>query len=281
MPTGKYEIKEFLRDLLKRAELTYPQTSDKEALADYLNLLKKSVGYNPRNVIRLINNLIYLSLLHPDIFAVEGEGQQLAARRHKILFGIGCMQSAYNKVYQLMLSKLDSELALVSLLQSDLRDEEVIKGRNLFPEGFDQAKMAKRLAEFMDVFFAIVDYGGEKGELDREEIGLLRSVIDVMSATSKSDSEVRDLDTKRDGMETFCQEVKRLLGDNAPDGGNSALKDFTKPCPWMGLWYRDKDVKKAWQQNSLRYELRFDVAHYDKLTVALRLDQRESTELRG
>ena len=274
MPTGKYEIRGFLKDLLDRAKLTYPHTSDTEALGDYLELLKRSVGYNPRNVKRLINTLIYLSLLRPDIFAVVGEGEQLAARRHKILFGIGCMESAYNKVYQLLLSKMNSELAMVSLLQSDLRDEDRIKEMNLFPEGPDEDRMARRLAEFMDVFFAIVDYGGEKGELDRDEISLLRSVIDVISVASKTDSEVRDLDTRKDAMETFCDRVKRLLGDNAPDGGNTSLKDHTQPHPWMGLWYRDHHVKRAWLQNSLRYELRFDVAHYDKLTVALRLDPK-------
>ena len=57
MPVGRYKHQEYLSSLFDAADLPY---GDKD-LPLYLELLRSSIGFNPRNIKRLVNNLTFLN----------------------------------------------------------------------------------------------------------------------------------------------------------------------------------------------------------------------------
>jgi hypothetical protein len=263
MPKGMYTIHNYLSKLLKEVGLPY-SVKDME---DYLKLLEFSVGFNPRNIKRLINSLILLNIIDKTKGVQTLDGSSDSESRQKILFGIGCMETAFPSLHTLLMRRLDDNPSV--LLLDELGSEEKIAQvpalSKLFEHTSDKQRMLARVSEFVKTFVRALDADSD-GQLSDREIDELRDVVALTSLTSNvtgsSDSQV---DFFKDEVTLFCRKVRdrleELLGKKNPQypGGQSRKahdeEEHGKKMRRYQLWYKGDQSKKAWNQWNLSYQL--------------------------
>ncbi|MFC1836271.1 P-loop NTPase fold protein, partial [Thermodesulfobacteriota bacterium] len=266
VPTSKYQVESFLRELLEQTGLDLSE----ESLNEYVDLLRSSVGFNPRIIKRIANSLILLRMLQPSRGEDPDEFDDLQIRKLKVLFAVGCFENAFNAPYQLALRKLGDDGELLSLLEH-LRQEDEVSKLNLFGDTPDEAEQTQKLIRFMDLFFALLDAGKRNQELGREEIALFRDTAALMSLTSTDPGYQMDRGAKESAILGFCSKVTKLLPQftsTAPDTAGKMLRGTTKK-PWFAMWYKAPATKKAWSERGCRYELNFDLGDFDSVSSRL------------
>ncbi len=277
MPTGRYNIRKYLMELLKNAKFDYPE----EGLEDFLNLLRYSVGFNPRNVKRLINSLILLSILSKtnNSHSLSQDNISLSERKQKLFFGIGCMQSAYNDVYQKILENLDSDLKIVSLLQDKLRKKEYIEAYGFFLGKKERDRLIEKLSNFMDVFFRILDTGNNNNKLDREEIEVLRDAFSIMSITCERAVQTTDLSQKTAAVSKLFFGFKDSFRDKVDTEKYGHIDMSPKllapesESPYVEMWPIYSGHKRAWIEGA-NYRLSMDTKHFDSVILCLECDPK-------
>lgn len=94
MPTGTYDISELLQDKLGAMGIPIPE-SQKEA---YTDVVKHTVGFNPRSLKRFMNSFSLLrSLRH-----LSEDDNERTEFDDLILFGLLGLQISYNKIFRLV-----------------------------------------------------------------------------------------------------------------------------------------------------------------------------------
>lgn len=94
MPTGTYDISQLLQDKLGAMGITIPE-NQKEA---YTDVVKNTVGFNPRSLKRFMNSFSLLrSLRH-----LSEEDNGTTEYDDLILFGLLGLQISYNKIFRLI-----------------------------------------------------------------------------------------------------------------------------------------------------------------------------------
>jgi len=126
----------------------------------------------------------------------------------------------------------------------------------------------------MDLLSDLVHAGDPDKRLDREDLQLLKHILDLTALTSDARAEVTSLEAERSALTDFCTRVKKRLNRNlpnlAPDGSDSFIRSWPSSRPWFGLWYTDKVTKKIWGPRRVYYELSFDTAKRNTLSVSLK-----------
>ena len=94
MPTGTYDISQLLQDKLGAMGISIPE-SQKEA---YTDVVKNTVGFNPRSLKRFMNSFSLLrSLRH-----LSEDDNKTTEYDDLILFGLLGLQISYNKIFRLV-----------------------------------------------------------------------------------------------------------------------------------------------------------------------------------
>lgn len=180
MPVGAYNLKSYVNGLIE--PLGWNE-SDND-IDEYLELLQWSIGFNPRKVKRLVNSLALLDKVQESRTTAKGDEQAVKHHR-KVLFGVGCMEAAYQPLYQLVLRRLNDKP--VRLLQEELASEDSILKlealQPLFAESADKDQLASRIWRFVGVFVGLLDTDGD-GLISLNEIERLRRVFSETSLTN-------------------------------------------------------------------------------------------------
>ncbi len=280
LPAEQYDVREYVQNLLDRAGVA---CSDAD-LGDYVALLRYSVGTSPRAVKTLANTLILRNRVQPAEPADSPEGEPSAIRKQKLLFALACWQSAFPRAYELLLTRLNDDRRLATLLEEEFREEEHLTdaghlghaGWGPVPsDDMGHGRLVRRFMDFMDVFFSVLDLGGRNGRLTPREMAFLRETVDLMAAVGPSRAVPAERDRLIMGIETFCSHVRerlRRLTPAAPSGISGTPKYRHTSTPWVALWPQDGDLKEAWKENRLRYELRFDTDQSNSVTIGLKGD---------
>ena len=108
MPTKRYDADRYLKKLLEKSELPF----DEDDIEMYRSLVESSVGFNPRTMKRLFNNLQLLNILYRQRYGNQqksgkrGRGRPRKemsrdARRHacRVSFAILCMTEAFESLH--------------------------------------------------------------------------------------------------------------------------------------------------------------------------------------
>ncbi len=88
MPVASYQVGNYIDNCLKEINVSVSNTD----INTYHELVKRSVGTNPRNLKRIINSFALL-------IKVIGDEQLNKINGHKLLFASLCMQHSFEKVY--------------------------------------------------------------------------------------------------------------------------------------------------------------------------------------
>jgi hypothetical protein len=268
LPRRATRIRDFIRAQLESAHFD----SSEQTLESCLRLLKHSVGYNPRKIKRLTNRLVYAHALSPELCSSGDSGPVPHSRNQRLLFGLGCLDAEFGPLFQLLQNLRHDEKALMHLIDNRLRELERV--RELLSDAPDNDERAEKLLTFIDLFAEILLEGDANRRLDREDLILLRQLIDLMSLTAATTTERLDIDGKHLAYTEFCTRVKnrlsRMLPESAPDGSDKFIRSRYSSRPWFGLWYTDTTTKKIWGQRRLAYEISFDVENRDAVAVSLK-----------
>ena len=174
MPVGEYDINAYVDKCLGAINIS----SNKDDLEKYVNLIKTSIGTNPRSMKRLFNAYLLLNKVKEKAYKHNSRGQMT-------LFALLCMQFAYEGIYNYIL-KNRFELSDQDLFQLSSEDHE-----DLLVNQIGKTTLAgvdiERLHSFMENFIDIID-DNHNQKLDDEELDALRQLLDISSITNSTDT---------------------------------------------------------------------------------------------
>jgi len=154
-------------------------------ISDYKDLIKTSIGFNPRSIKRLFNTYQLLNLI--SCCKASKVQEEL---RQKLLFATICMQMTYDHLYSLIVtSSKNNELTGKSL--RGLADPDIVRNYKGLPEELrlvnkdgkiDEDELLK-MCSFMKAFVSIVDID-KSMLLSDQELNDLKEILFFSSVTS-------------------------------------------------------------------------------------------------
>ncbi len=99
MPISKYSVDNYVLSLLK--EINFIEDNKNELFNDNIeDILKFTIGNNPRSLKRLINSLSLINILNG--IKQEKQNSEIEIKEKLLLFSMVCLQVAYPKIYDLI-----------------------------------------------------------------------------------------------------------------------------------------------------------------------------------
>ncbi len=168
MPVGSYDISLYVKKCFEDIGMEV----DEETLPQYINLIKYSIGNNPRSMKRLFNSFLLLSNISDSEILEDSLNRQ-------ILFALLCMQSSYELMYNYIIEK---RLDLDGEFFNELKNEK----NDIFKKIEMNEKEISQFTRFMENFYNLLDKDGD-GEINKEdEMEVFRKVLNFSTVTSSS-----------------------------------------------------------------------------------------------
>ena len=168
MPVGSYDISLYVKKCFEDIGMEV----EEETLPQYINLIKYSIGNNPRSMKRLFNSFLLLSNISDSEILEDSLNRQ-------ILFALLCMQSSYELMYNYIIEK---RLDLDGEFFSELKNEK----NDIFKKIEMNEKEISQFTRFMENFYNLLDKDGD-GEINKEdEMEVFRKVLNFSTVTSSS-----------------------------------------------------------------------------------------------
>lgn len=168
MPVGSYDISLYVKKCFEDIEMEV----EEETLPQYINLIKHSIGNNPRSMKRLFNSFLLLSNISDSEILEDSLNRQ-------ILFALLCMQSSYELMYNYIIEK---RLDLDGEFFNELKNEK----NDIFKKIEMNEKEISQFTRFMENFYNLLDKDGD-GEINKEdEMEVFRKVLNFSTVTSSS-----------------------------------------------------------------------------------------------
>lgn len=180
MPTANYKIGGYLKELLRQVDFEF---SDDDVIV-YEELIRYSIGFNPRSAKRLVNVMKIYRLVE----SAKAETGNIslnhttdaAGYRNRVLFGLVCLQTAFEPVFHYLRANLNAQ-KMTDIMNGDFEGIRKAYENSAAPAAFDQAQ--RRIKEFLEALFKSIDRNNNE-ELDEKEIDVLRSVMQNLAITS-------------------------------------------------------------------------------------------------
>ncbi|MCR5604634.1 MAG: KAP family NTPase [Lachnospiraceae bacterium] len=227
MPVSNYNIKNYVKEMMERIGI---KTDDKEVTL-YYNLIKTSIGCNPRSMKRLFNTFELLDrVTKATIINISDDNI-----RRRVLFAIICVQMYYEKFYIYLTSTQIDEDTF-----SALRDEKTVEDVLKEIYGIDPTETSideiKRMEVFLPHFIDALQID-EDGALSETELRNLRDILrsSVVTSVNASTDEIDENEIEW----KYRNKNKDLVKAAAAILKNDDDLTFT---PWMPRKARD-DVR--------------------------------------
>ena len=231
MPVAQYKIKVYIKDILEEMEIP---TNSEEI---YYNLVRYSIGYNPRSIKRLFNTYMLLKIM------LENLEQKTDEYYNRVLFAILCMQIAFEDVYNYLSMTPDEELVFTFLKQiSDYEFFEKIYNRTNNDDTYvnsclwlKQLKLLKdeekayEICSFMKIFCEAVST--KENDITLDDIQKMFEVFNITSITSIADitsekntsSRATRYEYQHEDQSKYYSIDDNIEKKNAPNGWNKAI----------------------------------------------------------
>lgn len=166
VPTSGFQIQNYVQDRLEHIGICAEETE----LEFYVDLIRRSVGSDPKIMDRLFNSFLLLKKM-----AAE-ELYEIRERR-LMLFALLCMQTRFRAVYELIVRMKDKVTPdfLVGLCAGQ---EEVLSG------SLRGEEEKVKFLEFIGIFHGIIDKD-RQGGISEAECGVFAQVLEFSGITSK------------------------------------------------------------------------------------------------
>ena len=250
MPVGSYDISLYVKKCFEDIGIEV----EEETLPQYINLIKHSIGNNPRSMKRLFNSFLLLSNISDSEILEDSLNRQ-------ILFALLCMQSSYELIYNYIIEK---RLDLDGEFFSELKNEK----NDIFKKIEMNEKEISQFTRFMENFYNLLDKDGD-GEINKEdEMEVFRKVLNFSTVTSSSaeveeneDSILRDYRSKNRNIARII--AKKLNKGFKVDFGETYKKKGIEISNW---WiFRGNNFSKG--ANPLNLEEKFGVEFVFKPSI--------------
>ena len=213
MPVAEYNIQNYILKCFEEIGLA----CSPQEIGTYENLIRRSIGANPRSMKRLFNAFLLLKIIVTDE-VLESDKNKL------LLFAVLCLQHSFEMTYEyLVRNRNDLKDEYLRLLESGEYQDVVerLDGIEVSEDEFS------RLRPFMESFVSLINKDENTGEISEEEMKNLVNVMGISSITSagdetkpiKSKTEVCDIhDLKLVGKDIdFLQYMIDTIKETAPD----------------------------------------------------------------
>ena len=166
VPTSGFQIQNYVQDRLEHIDICAEETE----LEFYVELIRRSVGSDPKIMDRLFNSFLLLKKM-----AAE-ELYEIRERR-LMLFALLCMQTCFRAVYELIVQMKD-KVTPDFLSGLCAGQEDVLSG------SLRGAEEKAKFLEFIGIFHDIIDKDRQCG-ISEAECGVFAQVLEVSGITSK------------------------------------------------------------------------------------------------
>lgn len=171
MPVDIYDMKNYVKNALNNLDI---KTKTDEELETLTNIIKLSIGNNPRSMKRLFNSY---NLLESVINSI-GKGE-LNNQSKQIMFSILCMQNRFENMYKYLVLNQD-------IIDDGLFDRLIDTNSEFYTNEENLEDSEKSLfVDFFNEILALIDTN-KNGEVDNEEIELFKKALEYSSITSTS-----------------------------------------------------------------------------------------------
>lgn len=181
------EIEKYVGNLLNNIPNL---TIDNKEKRNYIDIINKTVQFNPRNIKRVINAYWLLLLV-----ISEKEETKLTFEKNDIdlaLFTVLCMQLAYEPLYLYIMKNLDDKEKLETLINdfdNESKDISAIKNEMLNSYGGYDEVIWERCSEFISDFQEIFNLDSDESS---DGFELLIYVMKLSTSTSQEGNKIND-----------------------------------------------------------------------------------------
>jgi hypothetical protein len=217
MPVANYDIHKYVKGMMERINIS---TDEKEVDLFY-NLIRTSIGFNPRSMKRLFNTYELLDIVTES--TVKNVDDTV---RRRVLFAIICAQMCYEKLYLYFTSTRIDEDTFTALI-----DPETVQDTLKEIYGVDENSERNvithldKLSAFIPYFIQSLKVGADS-QLSEEELNNFRVILKCSVVTSiNATSEEADADSKEWEHREKNKEIVKQTG--------SKLEDIGKFSAWM------------------------------------------------
>lgn len=266
MPVAQYNIKKYIVGMMKRLSIS---TEDEEVNLFY-NLIKSSIGFNPRSMKRLFNTYELLDIIANS--TVDGISNPI---RKRVLFAIVCVQMCFEQFYLYLTStEIDAEL-FTTLYNPDLCSRE-LKSIYEETETDDVESQIKKVSCFLPYFLQAIQ-ADQSQNISEEGLQNFRRILKCSAITSvtvnvDNDSESSVEWTYRTINKELAKQTAALLTD---------IGDFSIWMPRKakdGVKISDISGYYAWlSPNGFKCQIEFYLSRIDRLTTGVHIKLIEAS----
>lgn len=179
MPIAQYDVVNYVTKTLDKMAI---QCTDEEVKEVYVNLIRSSIGCNPRSMKRLFNSFFLLNKIAPDL-TKDNEWNK------KVLFAVLCLQLSYEKVYNYIVNnRYALERDFLSAISDKDRFESYHDAELLKKEfGISNDLELNQVLRFMKIFNQVIDKDKDN-EFSVEEINDFIDVLGYSTITAATDA---------------------------------------------------------------------------------------------
>lgn len=247
MPVAEYNIQNYI---LKCFEEIGIACSPQE-IGTYENLIRRSIGANPRSMKRLFNAYLLLKIVVTDD-VLETDKNKL------LLFAVLCLQHSFEKTYEYLVRNRNSltgeDLRLLETGEDYKDVKERLNGIEFSEEEFS------RLRPFMESFLSLTNRDENTDEISGEEMKNLVNVLGISSITSAGDeakpfkvkTEVSDIHAlKLVGKDVaFLQKMIDTIKGIAPDIRESMRNNKTVKIDFKNQYGSGQTFAEIFEQKN-------------------------------
>ena len=214
MPVAHYQVKNFIIGMFRQVDIAFQEENEADI---YVDLIQHSVGCNPRTMKRLFNAYLLLMCIGRNVnITAKIEDPEEGPWYRKLLFATLCCQHAYEELYNFIVRNR-SDILQAGILEAlknpasyrtvgrgdigsdeaedDVQDEMLFELQEKFKNAPDD--LVSRMAEFMELFIAVIDKSGDNMLDEDKEIAALEEILSISAITTTGNEEVEERTTSR------------------------------------------------------------------------------------
>lgn len=189
IPITQYNISAYIQNLLSNMSIVCSE----EEISTYREIVDCSIGCNPRSMKRLFNSFILLNTVASKKGMFNEADDIKAKDKQRILFASLCLQMAFQEIYEFMIknkNELDADFF------DGIKDFEKLKTDSAFEEIRKNIPIKEdlyydRIADFMGLFYKILQLDDGLESLSDEELGNLINILSFSAITANTREEVQ------------------------------------------------------------------------------------------
>ncbi len=215
MPVAQYNIQEYVKKMMIGMSIA-PTEKDTEL---YTDLIKTSVGYNPRSMKRLFNTFQLLDIISNKGSSKEDENKR---KRKRILFATVCAQMSFEEFYLYLTSTTIDADTFLTLAQDSQSIEEL---RSFYPDDDSDKteKKIKRLSAFIPYFIDSM-ISDDSEELSDDDVKILNDMLKYSVITSVNAESSENDDGIKKEYRNYNKEIVKATNKLLQDIGNFEMR---------------------------------------------------------